>query len=275
MFGRASGSATCAGTRPRKSMICGSNPCAAFQLRQRRALGHCIADTAKWYSPMKSWTPPTDGTLLPCRHPQRLTACGLEVRPHPRGRYHADQLLLSGQKLDGNGHRGGRKRRAARCTGPGLPLLAAFSEGPASDLTIEHVLQMRIGIPYGESYKNPFGFMSKCTYGDNIMRPTSRLHRRRARRDAVEIPRGQYTACCKRSSWQSSTCLLGTGSPKRSGDPLVRLPRPNGRWTMPDTSATTPASTPLRPSLPDWASSCWTPGRSRDSGPGARLCAAG
>lgn len=47
--------------------------------------------------------------------------------------------------------------------------LPRFNEGPASDLTIEHVLQMRSAIPYGESYKNPFGFMSKCTYGDNIL----------------------------------------------------------------------------------------------------------
>jgi CubicO group peptidase (beta-lactamase class C family) len=47
--------------------------------------------------------------------------------------------------------------------------LPRFSEGPAADLTIEHVLQMRSGIPYGENYKNPFGFMAKCTYGKDIL----------------------------------------------------------------------------------------------------------
>jgi len=47
--------------------------------------------------------------------------------------------------------------------------LPRFSQGPAAELTIEQVLQMRSGIPYGESYKNPFGFMSKCTYGDDIL----------------------------------------------------------------------------------------------------------
>jgi CubicO group peptidase (beta-lactamase class C family) len=47
--------------------------------------------------------------------------------------------------------------------------LPRFSKGPAADLTIEHVLQMRSGIPYGENYKNPFGFMAKCTYGKDIL----------------------------------------------------------------------------------------------------------
>lgn len=47
--------------------------------------------------------------------------------------------------------------------------LPRFGEGPAAALTIEHVLQMRSGIPYGENYKNPFGFMAKCTYGDDIL----------------------------------------------------------------------------------------------------------
>jgi CubicO group peptidase (beta-lactamase class C family) len=47
--------------------------------------------------------------------------------------------------------------------------LPRFADGPSSGLTIEQVLQMRSGIPYGESYKNPFGFMSKCTYGDDIL----------------------------------------------------------------------------------------------------------
>lgn len=48
--------------------------------------------------------------------------------------------------------------------------LPRFSEGPAAELTIEHVLQMRSSIPYTENYKNPIGFMAKCTYGKDIMR---------------------------------------------------------------------------------------------------------
>ena len=47
--------------------------------------------------------------------------------------------------------------------------LPRFENGPDSALTIEQVMQMRSGIPFGESYKNPFGFMSKSTYGDNIL----------------------------------------------------------------------------------------------------------
>jgi len=47
--------------------------------------------------------------------------------------------------------------------------LPRFGKGAAADLTIEHVLQMRSGIPYGENYKNPFGFMAKCTYGEDIL----------------------------------------------------------------------------------------------------------
>ena len=47
--------------------------------------------------------------------------------------------------------------------------LPRYSEGSNADLTVEHVLQMRSNIPFGENYKNPFGFMAKCTYGDNIL----------------------------------------------------------------------------------------------------------
>lgn len=47
--------------------------------------------------------------------------------------------------------------------------LPRFANGPAADLTIEQVLQMRSGIPFGENYKNPIGFMAKCTYGEDIL----------------------------------------------------------------------------------------------------------
>lgn len=54
-------------------------------------------------------------------------------------------------------------------TEPVSRYLPRFTDGLASALTIEQVLQMRSGIPFGENYKAPFGFMSKCTYGDNII----------------------------------------------------------------------------------------------------------
>lgn len=47
--------------------------------------------------------------------------------------------------------------------------LPRFGSGPSADLTIEQVLQMRTDIPYGESYKNPFGFMARSTYGKDIL----------------------------------------------------------------------------------------------------------
>lgn len=51
--------------------------------------------------------------------------------------------------------------------------LPRFAEGPGADLTVEHVLQMRSGIPFGENYKNPIGFMAKSTYGRDILQRTA------------------------------------------------------------------------------------------------------
>lgn len=51
--------------------------------------------------------------------------------------------------------------------------LPRFAEGPGADLTVEHVLQMRSGIPFGENYKNPIGFMAKSTYGEDILDRTA------------------------------------------------------------------------------------------------------
>ena len=48
--------------------------------------------------------------------------------------------------------------------------LPRFSEGLASTMTVEHVLQMRTGIPFGESYTNPFGFPAKAYYGGDILK---------------------------------------------------------------------------------------------------------
>lgn len=37
-----------------------------------------------------------------------------------------------------------------------------------ADLTVEHLLQMRSHIPFGENYKNPFAFMAKSYYKDGL-----------------------------------------------------------------------------------------------------------
>jgi CubicO group peptidase (beta-lactamase class C family) len=42
--------------------------------------------------------------------------------------------------------------------------LPRFSEGLGEGLTVEHLLQMRSNIPFGESYTNPFGFPAKAYY---------------------------------------------------------------------------------------------------------------
>src|SRR5690554_5310368 len=43
-----------------------------------------------------------------------------------------------------------------------------FSSGKKSDIRIKHLLQMSSGIDFGENYKNPFGFMAKVYYGDEL-----------------------------------------------------------------------------------------------------------
>jgi len=46
--------------------------------------------------------------------------------------------------------------------------LPRFAEGPGRELTVEHLLQMRSHIPFGEDYKNPFAFMAKAYYAPDI-----------------------------------------------------------------------------------------------------------
>ena len=46
--------------------------------------------------------------------------------------------------------------------------LPRFAGGMNGKLTIEEVLQMRTSIPFGEDYKDPFGFMAKCYYGRDV-----------------------------------------------------------------------------------------------------------
>ena len=46
--------------------------------------------------------------------------------------------------------------------------LPRFKGGSGGKLTINELLQMRSNIPFGESYKDPFGFMAKCYYGQDV-----------------------------------------------------------------------------------------------------------
>lgn len=47
-----------------------------------------------------------------------------------------------------------------------------LEQGLGEDLTIKHLLQMTSGIPFGESYGNPFGFMAKAYFGKNLVDET-------------------------------------------------------------------------------------------------------
>ena len=46
--------------------------------------------------------------------------------------------------------------------------LQRFAGDVGKGLTVEEVLQMRTHIPFGEDYNNPFGFMAKAYYRDNM-----------------------------------------------------------------------------------------------------------
>lgn len=46
--------------------------------------------------------------------------------------------------------------------------LPRFADGPGAALKVEHLLQMRSHLPFGENYKNPFAFMAKAYYADGI-----------------------------------------------------------------------------------------------------------
>ena len=45
--------------------------------------------------------------------------------------------------------------------------LPRFSEGDNAALTVQELLQMRSNIPFGEDYKDPFGFQAKAYYRDD------------------------------------------------------------------------------------------------------------
>ena len=45
--------------------------------------------------------------------------------------------------------------------------LPRFAEGDNASLTVQELLQMRSNIPFGEDYKDPFGFQAKAYYRDD------------------------------------------------------------------------------------------------------------
>lgn len=56
---------------------------------------------------------------------------------------------------------------------PVSDFLPEFKEGENAKLTIKHLLQMASGIPFGESYASPFGYMAKAYFGDNLQEATA------------------------------------------------------------------------------------------------------
>lgn len=50
--------------------------------------------------------------------------------------------------------------------------LPEFRDGKAQNLTIKHLLQMSSGIPFGESYGNPFGYVAKSYFGKDLVHET-------------------------------------------------------------------------------------------------------
>ncbi len=47
-----------------------------------------------------------------------------------------------------------------------------FKEGINDQLTIRHLLQMTSGIPFGESYSSPFGYVAKSYFSDDLIKET-------------------------------------------------------------------------------------------------------
>ncbi|MFZ4784210.1 MAG: serine hydrolase domain-containing protein [Flavobacteriales bacterium] len=56
---------------------------------------------------------------------------------------------------------------------PVSDFLPEFKEGENAKLTIKHLLQMASGIPFGESYASPFGYMAKAYFGKNLQEATA------------------------------------------------------------------------------------------------------
>ncbi|MFM7233565.1 MAG: serine hydrolase domain-containing protein [Flavobacteriales bacterium] len=58
--------------------------------------------------------------------------------------------------------------------------LSVYNQGLDTTLTIRHLLEMTSGIPFGESYNSPFGFMAKAYYGKRLEEATTAFHVERA-----------------------------------------------------------------------------------------------
>lgn len=54
--------------------------------------------------------------------------------------------------------------------------LEAYRSNMDTLLTIRHLLTMTSGIPFGESYSSPFGYMAKSYYGKNLIEATQHYH---------------------------------------------------------------------------------------------------
>lgn len=54
--------------------------------------------------------------------------------------------------------------------------LEAYQSGMDTMLTIRHLLEMTSGIPFGESYSSPFGYMAKSYYGKDLSAATLKYH---------------------------------------------------------------------------------------------------
>ena len=54
--------------------------------------------------------------------------------------------------------------------------LEAYRTGMDTLLTIRHLLDMTSGIPFGESYSSPFGYMAKSYYGKDLTEATLNYH---------------------------------------------------------------------------------------------------
>jgi len=54
--------------------------------------------------------------------------------------------------------------------------LPEYASGKDTELTIKNLLQMSSGIPFGESYSSPFGYMARAYYGKNLPEETFKYH---------------------------------------------------------------------------------------------------
>jgi len=56
---------------------------------------------------------------------------------------------------------------------PVSDFLPEYATGLNASLTIRHLLTMTSGIPFGESYSSPFGYMARAYFGDDLKKETA------------------------------------------------------------------------------------------------------